>query len=121
MPLFLTLLEFKFNGRKDATAPPAPQASLGFRNDRKLCSTVLDVLPPPDNALPEICELVSPMTFRLWLSLALLLVALGLNGALVRGDADFESVRVRMTKDSSGKGGDPKEKYWRLSIPYESV
>ena len=35
--------------------------------------------------------------------------------ALVRGDADFESVRVLMTQDSSGKGGDPKDKYWRES------
>ncbi|KAI4165953.1 MAG: hypothetical protein LQ342_000384 [Letrouitia transgressa] len=59
------------------------------------------------------------MTFRLWVSLALLLVALGFNGVLVRGDADFESVRVRMTKDSSGKGGDPKEKYWHKALPYE--
>ncbi len=36
-----------------------------------------------------------------------------LQCAWVRGDADFESVRVLMTEDSSGKGGDPKEKYWR--------
>lgn len=31
----------------------------------------------------------------------------------VSGDADFESVRSKMTKDSSGKRGDPKAKYWR--------
>ncbi|MCJ1271697.1 hypothetical protein MMC22_011602 [Lobaria immixta] len=33
----------------------------------------------------------------------------------VGGDADFESVRSRMTKDSSGKRGDPKAKYWHES------
>lgn len=47
------------------------------------------------------------------LTLALVFLALALQCAEVRGDADFESVRVLMTKDSSGKGGDPKEKYWR--------
>ncbi|KAL8826733.1 MAG: hypothetical protein Q9191_003616 [Dirinaria sp. TL-2023a] len=36
----------------------------------------------------------------------------------IRGDADFESVRVLMTQDSSGKGGDPKEKYWHESISF---
>lgn len=35
----------------------------------------------------------------------------------VGGDADFESVRSRMTKDSSGKRGDPKAKYYRQSHP----
>ena len=34
----------------------------------------------------------------------------------VNGDADFESVRVLMMQDSSGRGGDPKEKYWRKFI-----
>ena len=48
-----------------------------------------------------------------WLALALVLLTLALQCAPVRGDADFESVRVLMTEDSSGKGGDPKEKYWR--------
>lgn len=48
-----------------------------------------------------------------WLALALLFLALALQCALVQGDADFESVRVLMVKDSSGKGGDPKDKYWR--------
>jgi hypothetical protein len=28
-------------------------------------------------------------------------------------DADFFSVRTKMTKDMSGKGGDPVEKYFR--------
>lgn len=32
---------------------------------------------------------------------------------LVRGDADFMSVRTSMAKDYSGKGGDPAEKYFR--------
>ena len=36
----------------------------------------------------------------------------------VNGDADFESVRVLMMQDSSGKGGDPKEKYWRKLIQF---
>ena len=48
-----------------------------------------------------------------WLTLALVVLALTLQCALVQGDADFESVRVLMVKDSSGKGGDPKDKYWR--------
>jgi hypothetical protein len=30
------------------------------------------------------------------------------------GDADFESVRTKMKKDRSGKGGDPKDKYFRM-------
>lgn len=51
-----------------------------------------------------------------WLALALVFLALALQCAHVRGDADFESVRVLMTEDSSGKGGDPKEKYWRKSL-----
>lgn len=48
-----------------------------------------------------------------WLTVAVVILALALQCALVVGDADFESVRVLMTEDSSGKGGDPKEKYWR--------
>ena len=48
-----------------------------------------------------------------WLALAVVFLILALQCALVRADADFESVRVLMTHDSSGKGGDPKEKYWR--------
>lgn len=48
-----------------------------------------------------------------WLTLAVVFLALALQCAEVKGDADFESVRVLMTKDSSGKGGDPKNKYWR--------
>lgn len=32
------------------------------------------------------------------------------------GDADFESVRIKYDyKYMGGKGGDPKEKYWRKS------
>ena len=48
-----------------------------------------------------------------WLTLAVVFLTLALQCAFVRADADFESVRVLMTQDSSGKGGDPKEKYWR--------
>lgn len=48
-----------------------------------------------------------------WLSLLVLLVAWAFHGTVVRGDADFDSVRVRMAKDHSGKAGDPKGKYWR--------
>lgn len=48
-----------------------------------------------------------------WLTLVVIFLALALKCAEVKGDADFESVRVLMTEDSSGKGGDPKDKYWR--------
>ncbi|KAL9584198.1 MAG: hypothetical protein Q9212_002263 [Teloschistes hypoglaucus] len=51
-----------------------------------------------------------------WLTVAVILLALALQCALVVGDADFESVRVLMTEDSSGKGGDPEEKYWHESV-----
>ena len=52
-----------------------------------------------------------------WLSLAISLVCLGLlETVVVNADADFESVRVRLTKDHSGKRGDPKEKYFRESL-----
>ena len=40
-------------------------------------------------------------------------LALNYCAWIVKGDADFESVRVLMTHDSSGKVGDPKGKYWR--------
>ncbi|GAD97148.1 mannosylphosphorylation protein (Mnn4), putative [Paecilomyces variotii No. 5] len=42
---------------------------------------------------------------------ALLTAAFG----LVRGDADFMSVRTSLAKDYSGKGGDPGEKYFHES------
>ncbi|KAI4124846.1 MAG: hypothetical protein LQ338_004600 [Usnochroma carphineum] len=51
-----------------------------------------------------------------WLSLAVVFLTLALQCAEVKGDADFESVRVLMTEDSSGKGGDPKDKYWHESV-----
>jgi len=55
-----------------------------------------------------------PMIARVPYSFSLVvLLTWVLQCAWVRGDADFESVRVLMTEDSSGKGGDPKEKYWR--------
>ena len=53
-----------------------------------------------------------------WLSLAISLICVTLlDQAIVNGDADFESVRVRLNKDHSGKRGDPKEKYFRESPP----
>ncbi|MCJ1434511.1 hypothetical protein MMC27_003880 [Xylographa pallens] len=55
--------------------------------------------------------------FLYWLSLAISLVCLGLlETVVVNGDADFESVRVRLNKDHSGKRGDPKEKYFHESV-----
>ncbi|KAL8713351.1 MAG: hypothetical protein Q9220_002550 [cf. Caloplaca sp. 1 TL-2023] len=52
-----------------------------------------------------------------WIHFAVvLLLALALPCAYVQGDADFESVRVLMTEDSSGKAGDPIEKYWHESV-----
>jgi hypothetical protein len=51
-----------------------------------------------------------------WLSIILLCLT-------VLGDADFESVRTKMRKDRSGKGGDPKDKYFRMSppVPYQDA
>lgn len=50
------------------------------------------------------------------LSFAFYFIALVLHGVLVGGDADFESVRIHSEyKDMSGRGGDPKAKYWRKS------
>jgi hypothetical protein len=48
-----------------------------------------------------------------WLSSFLILLISAPKCSFVDGDADFESVRVRMTKDFSGRQGDPKAKYWR--------
>ena len=55
-----------------------------------------------------------------WVWLALL--AYILPSALVVADADFESVRTTMTKDFSGKKGDPKQKYFRMyfNLPIHS-
>jgi hypothetical protein len=36
-------------------------------------------------------------------------------------DADFMSVRTRLKKDHSGKGGDPKEKYFHESVVSENM
>jgi hypothetical protein len=55
-----------------------------------------------------------------WLSLAVSLWA-GFAALPARGDADFESVRTRQMKDRSGKGGDPKEKYFRESSVWHRV
>ena len=58
-----------------------------------------------------------------WLSPAILFTALLLQYALVKGDADIESVRIHHGyKDMSGRGGDPKGKYWRkYSAPFLHV
>lgn len=49
-----------------------------------------------------------------WLSLALAFIVALLQYGPVNGDADIESVRIHHDyKDMSGRGGDPKAKYWR--------
>ena len=51
-----------------------------------------------------------------WLGPALTLVALLLQTCWVQGDADFESVRIHPEyRYMGGRGGDPKDKYWRRS------
>ncbi|KAL9031682.1 MAG: hypothetical protein Q9196_000315 [Gyalolechia fulgens] len=59
--------------------------------------------------------MVLPGTSWSTLVVVFLAVALALNCAEVKGDADFESVRILMTEDSSGKDGDPRTKYWHES------
>ncbi len=56
-----------------------------------------------------------------WLSLALALTVLLQQYGPVKGDADIESVRIHHDyQDMSGRGGDPKAKYWRkYSAPSE--
>jgi len=44
------------------------------------------------------------------------LLASGFGMYLQRRDADFLSVRRKQQKDMSGRGGDPKEKYFHESI-----
>ena len=55
------------------------------------------------------------MLFRLlfWTLLVIPLVRLRFHHLFVDADADFESVRVRLDRDYSGKRGDPKDKYFR--------
>ncbi|KZF24425.1 hypothetical protein L228DRAFT_96225 [Xylona heveae TC161] len=50
------------------------------------------------------------------LSLACLLVGVTTAGPIKKRDADFESVRTKLDKDHSGKGGDPRSKYFHESI-----
>jgi hypothetical protein len=47
-----------------------------------------------------------------WLAIAILFLG------TVNGDADFESVRTKMKRDRSGKGGDPQDKYFRMFTPH---
>ena len=51
---------------------------------------------------------------RTWLFSGLLLL-LGLVPS-IQADASFEAVRVNAVKDHSGKGGDPKQKYFRTCL-----
>ena len=53
------------------------------------------------------------MTYRLPLLSWIAVFSLLLLSVLVVGDADFQSVRVSLQKDHSGKEGDPKEKFFR--------
>ena len=48
-----------------------------------------------------------------YLLLLIPLVCSPFEQLFVHADADFESVRVRLNRDHSGKAGDPKEKYFR--------
>lgn len=51
-----------------------------------------------------------------WPLLLTTLVALALQPGLVATDADWESVRIRYDYPyMGGRGGDPKDKYWRRS------
>ena len=50
-----------------------------------------------------------------WLPLAVFLLGFVYDGSVVHADADFESVRVSLKEDRSGKAGDPIEKYFRQS------
>lgn len=51
----------------------------------------------------------------LCLAVVYLLLPLCLFPSLSRGDADFYDVRTNLIRDRSGKGGDPKEKYFHES------
>ena len=48
-----------------------------------------------------------------WSALVFCLIDSVHGGALLKRDADFESVRTRLKEDHSGKGGDPVAKYFR--------
>lgn len=47
-----------------------------------------------------------------WLALALCSIGSVHGGALLKRDADFESVRTRLNRDHSGRRGDPVGKYF---------
>ncbi len=48
-----------------------------------------------------------------WWSLAIIIIGSVHGRALLKRDADFESVRTRLKKDHSGKAGDLVDKYFR--------
>jgi hypothetical protein len=54
------------------------------------------------------------------LSLLSLLSVVQCAPSIRKRDADFESVRTRLSRDHSGKIGDPKDKYFHESTVSES-
>ncbi|EHY56269.1 mannosyltransferase [Exophiala dermatitidis] len=52
---------------------------------------------------------------RLCLAVLLLLLPIYNHRVFVRADADFLDVRTKLDRDRSGKGGDPKDKYFHES------
>ena len=50
-----------------------------------------------------------------FLSLTTLLSIIQCAPIIKKRDADFESVRKRLSRDHSGKAGDPKDKYFHES------
>ena len=54
------------------------------------------------------------MTYRLSILYWTVVFIALLLPVVVVGDADFESVRISLSKDHSGKAGDPKEKFFRM-------
>jgi hypothetical protein len=51
-----------------------------------------------------------------FLLLSIVIVCSRVTGAPIqKRDADFESVRTRLSRDHSGKAGDPKDKYFHES------
>ena len=55
------------------------------------------------------------LRLRFFLLTSLWTLSLRCAPILHRRDADFESVRTRLSRDHSGKAGDPKDKYFHES------